>query len=112
MSGGTTRFLLQRRVRVRAFRLAGWATRDNTLALPADDERPVSLIETQEDVLYVHDANIITSAGSSAAIDASLHVIRCDHGSAIANKIARSLVAPLIGMEASPNMLKPRYRNG
>ena len=52
------------------------------------------LIETQEDVLYVHDANIITSAGSSAAIDASLHVIRCDHGSAIANKIARSLVAP------------------
>lgn len=47
-----------------------------------------------EDVLYVDDGNIITSAGSSAAIDASLHVIRQDYGSGTANKVARSLVAP------------------
>ena len=51
-------------------------------------------IEVVDDVLYVDDGNIVTSAGSSAAIDASLHVIRKDHGSGVANKIARSLVAP------------------
>ena len=47
-----------------------------------------------EDVLYVDDGEIITSAGSSAALDASLHIIRTDFGSEIANRIARSLVTP------------------
>ena len=50
--------------------------------------------EVVEDVLYVEDEGIVTSAGSSAAIDASLHLIRRDHGSVIANKVARSLVTP------------------
>lgn len=51
-------------------------------------------IELVEDVLYVDDGNIVTSAGSSAAIDASLYVIRQDYGSGTANKVARSLVTP------------------
>lgn len=51
-------------------------------------------IEAVEDVLYVHDGNIITSAGSSAAIDSSLHLVRQDYGSEVANKVARSLVTP------------------
>ncbi|WP_300379990.1 helix-turn-helix domain-containing protein [Henriciella sp.] len=51
-------------------------------------------IDVVEDVLYVEDRNIVTSAGSSAAIDASLHVIRQDYGSAVANKVARSLITP------------------
>ncbi|WP_273184742.1 transcriptional regulator FtrA [Hyphomonas adhaerens] len=51
-------------------------------------------IDLVEDVLYVDAGSIITSAGSSAAIDASLHVIRQDFGSGVANKVARSLVAP------------------
>ena len=51
-------------------------------------------IDLVEDVLYVDSGNIITSAGSSAAIDASLYVIRQDYGSGTANKVARSLVAP------------------
>ncbi len=46
------------------------------------------------DVLYVDSGSIITSAGGSAAIDASLHVIRQDYSSGIANKVARNLVAP------------------
>ena len=50
--------------------------------------------EIVDDVLYVDDANIVTAAGSSSAIDASLHIIRKDHGSGIANKVARSLVTP------------------
>jgi AraC family transcriptional activator FtrA len=51
-------------------------------------------IEIIDDVLYVDNGNIVTAAGSSSAIDASLHVIRKDHGSGVANKIARSLVTP------------------
>ena len=44
------------------------------------------------DVLYVDGGDLITSAGSAAGIDACLHVIRTDHGSAVANVVARRLV--------------------
>jgi AraC family transcriptional regulator, transcriptional activator FtrA len=42
--------------------------------------------------LYVDDRDIITSAGSSAGIDACLHILRCDHGPKVANTVARRLV--------------------
>ena len=45
-----------------------------------------------EDVLYVYQDNIGCSAGSAAAIDFSLAVIRDDFGHAIANQVARRLV--------------------
>jgi AraC family transcriptional activator FtrA len=45
-----------------------------------------------EDVLYVYDGRIGCSAGSSAAIDLGLEVIRQDFGYRIANKVARRLV--------------------
>ncbi len=51
-------------------------------------------IRVQPDVLYVEDAGILTSAGSAAGIDASLHLIRQDHGAAVANAVARRLVLP------------------
>ncbi len=51
-------------------------------------------VELVDDVLYVQDGRIITSAGSSAGIDACLHVIRSDHGAKIANMVARRLVMP------------------
>ena len=51
-------------------------------------------IELINDVLYVDDGDVITSAGSSAAVDCSLHIIRRDFGGEIANKVARSLVTP------------------
>tara|TARA_R110000868_G_scaffold58122_4_gene179506 strand:+ start:48335 stop:49330 length:996 start_codon:yes stop_codon:yes gene_type:complete len=51
-------------------------------------------IEIVDDVLYVENNQIITSAGSSAGIDACLHVIRSDHGAQIANVVARRLVMP------------------
>ncbi|HHS83027.1 MAG TPA: transcriptional regulator FtrA [Devosia sp.] len=44
------------------------------------------------DVLYVEDGPIITSAGSAAGIDACLHLIRKDFGTAVANRVARRLV--------------------
>ncbi len=51
-------------------------------------------IEIVDDVLYVENSQIITSAGSSAGIDACLHVIRSDHGAQVANVVARRLVMP------------------
>jgi AraC family transcriptional activator FtrA len=44
------------------------------------------------DVLFVQDGNVFTSAGSAAGIDLCLHLVRLDHGAAIANTVARRLV--------------------
>ena len=44
------------------------------------------------DRLYVEDGPVITSAGSSAGIDACLHIVRTDYGSKVANSVARRLV--------------------
>jgi transcriptional regulator GlxA family with amidase domain len=46
------------------------------------------------DVLFVEDDRVITSAGTAAGIDASLHHVRCELGAAVANKIARRMVVP------------------
>jgi AraC family transcriptional regulator, transcriptional activator FtrA len=51
-------------------------------------------IEVEEDVLYVDEGDVITSAGSAAGIDACLHLVRRDFGSKVANSIARRLVMP------------------
>jgi len=44
-------------------------------------------------VLYIDDDTILTSAGVTAGIDLCLHIVRKDLGAAIANIIARELVA-------------------
>jgi transcriptional regulator GlxA family with amidase domain len=44
------------------------------------------------DVLYTDEGDVLTSAGEAAGIDLCLHMIRCDHGAAIANDVARSVV--------------------
>ncbi|EPZ6036741.1 GlxA family transcriptional regulator [Pseudomonas aeruginosa] len=46
------------------------------------------------DVLYVEDDKVITSAGTVAAIDCCLHLLRQHHGANVANRIARLLVTP------------------
>jgi len=51
-------------------------------------------IEVEEDILYVDEGDVITSAGSAAGIDACLHLVRRDFGSKIANSVARRLVMP------------------
>jgi transcriptional regulator GlxA family with amidase domain len=43
-------------------------------------------------VLYVEDGPVVTSAGTAAAIDACLHLLRTEHGSAVANAVARRMV--------------------
>lgn len=47
-----------------------------------------------EDVLFVDDDDVLTSAGAAAGVDLCLHLVRKDHGSATANKVARSCVVP------------------
>jgi AraC family transcriptional regulator, transcriptional activator FtrA len=51
-------------------------------------------IQVEEDVLYVDEGSLITSAGSAAGLDACLHLVRRDFGSKIANTVARRLVMP------------------
>lgn len=53
-------------------------------------------VRVDRDVLYVDDDQVLTSAGSAAGIDLSLHIVRKDHGAAIANAVARRLVVPPI----------------
>lgn len=49
-------------------------------------------IDVQPDVLYIDNGQLLTSAGSAAGLDLGLHLIRRDHGAAIANGVARRLV--------------------
>jgi AraC family transcriptional regulator, transcriptional activator FtrA len=51
-------------------------------------------LQFDSDVLYVDQGQILTSAGSSAGLDLSLHVVRRDYGPDIANQVARRLVLP------------------
>lgn len=51
-------------------------------------------VRVDPSVLYVEDANVITSAGTVAGIDACLHVVRVDHGAAVAAELACRLVTP------------------
>lgn len=51
-------------------------------------------VEVDPDVLFVDDGDIITSAGTAAGIDACLHIVRKEFGSAAANAIARRMVVP------------------
>ncbi|MFK0231592.1 AraC family transcriptional regulator with amidase-like domain [Streptomyces sp. 2132.2] len=47
-----------------------------------------------EDVLFVDDGTVLTSAGVAAGIDLCLYLIRADHGTAVANRAARLCVVP------------------
>ena len=50
--------------------------------------------QVDENVLYVQDGNIISSAGTAAGIDACLHLIRLELGANVAAAIARDMVVP------------------
>jgi AraC family transcriptional regulator, transcriptional activator FtrA len=49
-------------------------------------------VDVAADVLYVDGERILTSAGTAAGIDMCLHLVRKDHGAAIANRVARRMV--------------------
>jgi transcriptional regulator GlxA family with amidase domain len=52
-------------------------------------------IKVDPDVLYVDNGQLLTSAGAAAGMDLCLHMIRQDHGSAVAADAARVAVMPL-----------------
>lgn len=52
-------------------------------------------IEVDADVLFVDTGQVLTSAGAAAGLDLCLHMIRRDHGSAVAADAARVAVMPL-----------------
>ncbi|HEU5349217.1 MAG TPA: helix-turn-helix domain-containing protein [Ktedonobacterales bacterium] len=45
--------------------------------------------------LYIDDGQVLTSAGTAAAIDLSLYIVRQDYGATVAAAIARRMVVPL-----------------
>ena len=52
------------------------------------------LVHLDPDVLFVDDGDILTSAGAASGVDVFLHILRKDHGSAVANRAARRCVVP------------------
>ncbi|MFF5228007.1 GlxA family transcriptional regulator [Dactylosporangium sp. NPDC000521] len=51
-------------------------------------------VTVDPDVLYIDNGRVLTSAGKAAAMDLCLHLVRLDHGSTVANIVARRLVVP------------------
>ncbi|HWC82972.1 MAG TPA: helix-turn-helix domain-containing protein [Pseudonocardiaceae bacterium] len=49
-------------------------------------------VELDPDVLYVDEGRVLTSAGEASGIDLCLHIVRQDHGVAVANDVARRTV--------------------
>jgi transcriptional regulator GlxA family with amidase domain len=51
-------------------------------------------VKVDPGVLYVDEGDVLTSAGTGASIDLCLHMVRLDHGAAVANEVARRMVVP------------------
>ncbi|NUU24332.1 MAG: helix-turn-helix domain-containing protein [Streptomycetaceae bacterium] len=51
-------------------------------------------VRVDPDVLFVDDGDVLTAAGVAAGIDLCMHLLRRDHGSEIANQVARRCVVP------------------
>jgi transcriptional regulator GlxA family with amidase domain len=96
-----------RRAHARGARLVGLCTGAFTLAeagvlegrratvhwqLAAEFKIRYPGVDLEPDVLFVDDGDVLTSAGSAAALDLALHIVRRDHGAEIANHVSRRLV--------------------
>ncbi|MER7025406.1 MULTISPECIES: GlxA family transcriptional regulator [Streptomyces] len=51
-------------------------------------------VQLEPDVLYTEDRGVLTAAGVASGIDLCLHMVRCDHGAAVAGDVARRTVVP------------------
>jgi transcriptional regulator GlxA family with amidase domain len=51
------------------------------------------LVDVDENVLFVDEGRVLTSAGAASGIDLCLHLVRRDHGVGLSNHVARRLVA-------------------
>ncbi|MCQ8772422.1 GlxA family transcriptional regulator [Streptomyces telluris] len=57
-------------------------------------QRAFPRVKVDANVLFVDEGRVLTAAGVAAGIDACLHLLREDHGSDIANRVARLCVVP------------------
>jgi transcriptional regulator GlxA family with amidase domain len=74
--------------------LGGLRATTHWLAAPELAQR-YPTIEVDPNVLYVDNGQFLTSAGAAAGIDLCLHLVRQDHGAAVAAHTARLTVMPL-----------------
>ncbi|MYT27180.1 helix-turn-helix domain-containing protein [Streptomyces sp. SID7760] len=51
-------------------------------------------VTVEPDALYIDEGDIVTGAGAAAGFDLCLHLLRREHGAALANGIARDIVLP------------------
>ena len=85
---------LHRRVRARRRRRARRPPRDHPLARRRRARGPLPAVNVEPDVLYIDEGDVLTSAGVAAGLDLCLHILRSDHGAALASTIARRIVVP------------------
>lgn len=60
----------------------------------AELARRYPAVDVDPNVLYVDEGPVLTSAGTAAGIDLCLHIMREEHGAAVANAVARRMVVP------------------
>ena len=65
-----------------------------TGATPPTSPGSTRAVHVEPDVLYVDEGTLLTSAGVASGLDLCLHILRTDHGAALASHIARRLVVP------------------
>ena len=70
------------------------AARPRTGATPPTSPRAIPRVRVEPDVLYVDEGDVLTSAGVASGLDLCLHILRRDHGAALAGRIARRIVVP------------------
>lgn len=69
--------------------------RATTHWMHADElRRRFPTVDLDETVIYAQDGRIHTSAGTAAGIDLCIELVRQDHGTAVANALARRMVTP------------------
>ena len=72
-------------------------------------ERRFPAVRLRADELFVDEGSVLTAAGASAAIDATMHLIARDHGSAVAASVSRiTLAAPHRGGGQRQFVERPR----
>ncbi|MFG1994686.1 GlxA family transcriptional regulator [Actinoplanes sp. NPDC048988] len=57
-------------------------------------QRTFPTTRVNADVLFTDDGDLLTAAGVASGIDLCLHLVRRDHGSDVANRVARQCVVP------------------
>lgn len=51
-------------------------------------------VTVEPDALYIDEGSLVTGAGAAAGFDLCLHLLRREHGAAMANAVARDVVLP------------------